>query len=796
MTKRIISTLFLLFTVSNYIFAQQIPNAEMLRSQGVSEEQIKMIEQYKSNTNRQDNIINKEQPLAKEVKKELETSEVDKASDVSEKQTKTENLTKSKNLNKGLVKESLKGEDKKKEVVIDTVTPAKVYGQGLFRDGKINFYEDPKDIRPSDEYILGEGDELTINIWGSSEFTGSYIIKSGAIQPNLVGRIYLKGMTYGKAKELIKSRFSQVYYVKNNSIDVTLNYSRQIIVNIVGEVVKPGSYSMPAINTALNALGAAKGITDFGSVRNIQIKREGKTVKTIDLYEYLFNPKYDANFYLESNDYIYVPILGKTSDIQGEVLRKGWYELKENEGLKKLLEYAGGQLENGFNIVEINRFVENRNTIINANTKSDFLLQKGDVVWVKKNSNEIEEKITINGSVIAPGEYEYKRNEKISDIIKKSGGVKLNTNKEIGFVFRKLKDGSKGLIIFSPAKITENYNSIENIEIKNNDEILLLNSNLYSDKYKVLVKGAVLRQDTLNFAMNMTLKDALLMCGGITKEADINRIEISRISNFSPENIDKSVKTTVQNIILSVNRDMNEDTITGKFYLQPFDMITVRNTPEFSNIRLVTIRGEVNYPGEYAIKDNSEKISSLIERAGGYTPHAFLEGATFERVIDNTGKVILDLNKINSDKNSLFNYSLKEGDTIFIPTKKEFISLQGAIQQNLISGRENINVPYSGNKDAEYYISEYGLGFAKDADKKRTYVILPNGKLSKTKKFFFYKKYPKVVPGSKVVAEYKQTRDRNGQEKQKKNWDDFWEKTVTRVTAALTLVLLLRTVTK
>jgi len=816
MKNKNLTFLFLLIIVfTQFANAQvNIPSVGELRKQGVSEDQIKLLQNYQNSST---------SATGNKDAKEIKTSEISNATEVIN-PTLQANQTILENVSKAEVVRSKAGEE---APTIVAYTRAKVFGQDLMRDGKLNFYQDPKDIRAKDTYIIGEGDELTVNIWGKSEFSGSYVIKSGAIQPNLVGRIYLKGMNYEQAKKLVKSRFSQVYYVSDNSIDVTLNYSRLITVNIVGEVIKPGSYSLPAINTAMNAIAAANGHTDLGSVRNIQIKRDGKTVKTLDLYEYMFNPKYDSNFYLENNDYIFIPTLGKVVDITGKVARQGNYELKEGENLKKLLEYAGGKTSSSFSNIEIIRYINNRNSIINFDATrlergEDFTLLNGDKININENGETIEEFISVNGAVLKQGSYQFKQNsDKIYDAIERAGGLSKNAEMKNGFIFRSKDNLEKEVIKFDVEKAMQR-NSSDNLMLKNLDEILILSKTSYNEKFEFIVKGSVKNPNTFNYAEGMTLKDALQLSGGFLSSADIARIEVSRISNFSGN---AQGKTLVENIILSSNKNVLEDDKTASFKLQPFDLIMVRNTPEYSLQKMVRIDGEVNYPGEYAILNNSEKISSLINRAGGYTPHAFLESATLSRKDGkDAGNVLLDLNEIKQNASSLYNYTLKEGDVITIPSVQELIKLQGAIgvndqkiqtslapsyltasdsvinemEANLMKELQGdkINVPFVANKRADYYINEFGLGFAQKADKKRTYVIKANGQYLKTRRMFFKTTYPIVDKGSTVVAVYRKQKDRKDKKDKSNRADEFWEKTVTRVTAALTLILLIRAAAK
>lgn len=673
---------------------------------------------------------------------------------------------------------------------------AKVYGQDFFRNKNIKFYDKATDAKASDNYVLAAGDEISISIWGYASYNETFVVDpDGSIKPTETGRIYLKGLTFADAKSLITKKFGQSFDLSSSKIEITLVYSRVINVNIVGEVYNPGSYSISAINTAFNALLAASGPTPIGSVRKIAVKRAGKTIKTLDVYEYLLNPSSNEDFFLENNDYLFVPLAEKVVTISGGVKRPKQYELIENEDLQTLIKYAGGLTANAYSqSIQIKRTTNNKTFITDISLDSlisnnkIFKLFDGDVITIKTTNGDEDNFVDIDGAVRVPGRYELKAGDKISDVILKAKGVLDNAYLDRAYLVRQKSDLTKEYISLNLGAILKNKNLPDNYKLQKYDLLNIYSKNQFLDHDSISVIGSVRSPRNFLYGDGMTVKDAIYFAGGLKSEAANNRIEISRVINF--------VDTTKRIIILqdSISKDLSLPDGVNEFKLRPYDIIFVRKIAHFSYQENVVLEGEVNYPGVYTLREN-EKLTDLIERAGGLSQYAFIEGARLYRNEKKIGYLFLDLKQVMKKKTSNFNYILKSGDVISIPKINELIAIKGAIRYPEIDKINQINAPFTKSKRARFYINEYGGGFEKKAARGKTYVIEPGGFIKKTINIGFIHIYPKVKISGVICTLYKETKEKDKKQKNEPvNWNTVIEKTTVKVTGLLTLWLLITNV--
>lgn len=673
---------------------------------------------------------------------------------------------------------------------VKDVSTSVVFGHSFFKNNNIKFYDKANQLKAPDNYILGIGDEISVAIWGYSDFNGAFTIdEDGAINPKLVGRIYLKGLTFKDAKGLIAGKFKNVYDLNNSQIDITLTYSRVITVNIVGEVNNPGAFTIPAINTAFNALVTVGGIRSIGSVRKIYVKRGGQTIKTLDVYEYLMNPDSKQDFFLENNDYIFIPSSGRVVAINGQVKRPLGYELIENENLEAVIKYAGGFEAGAYRKrIQIKRFLNNQETVMDINydsltiAKKDFELMDGDNVLIRKIPEGFNNYVELTGPVKLPGKYEMKSGDRISDIINRAEGVLYDVFDSRAYVIRLNPDFSKKYIPFNLKEVLENSNSVFNIKLQNLDIVKIFSKSYFKDEFMFSVMGAVRNPGDYGYGDGITLKDALYLAGGLKKEAAKNRIEISRAVDFVASS---GVLTPIRTIIktIQVADDFKIDKTSESFIIQPYDQILIRTAPDFELQKNVVLQGEVMYPGVYPILNKNEKLSDVIQRAGGLTQWAFPEGAKLNRQEFNAGFLFLKLQEVMNDTSSKYNYILKDGDVLSIPKVDQLVQISGLINYPEIDKLKQISVPFTNGKSARYYINNYGLGFEKNADKKKTYVLEAGGHIHRTKHFLFVKFYPKVTKGSSIVVPRKII---NEEKKKKESEPINWNKQIEGFTIKLT----------
>jgi protein involved in polysaccharide export with SLBB domain len=768
-------------------------------------------------------------------------------------------------------------------------------GQSLFaapQNGVI------KNNKAQDFYILSTGDELSVSIFGASQYDARFEInEAGFIQPSNHAKIFLKGLRLGDAKELIRSRFSRHLTFRREQCVISLINPRKIAIHVYGETNKHGTQSFTGTNTAIDALQAVGGPNAVGSMRMIQLIRGGEK-KEIDVYKVMEDPALAYQYYLEEGDILHIPIAEKVVSIQGEVLRPMRYELKYEEGLLQLLSLAGGLKANAYKkIVQIKRFGIEREEIIDVPLSDlmaknqEFPLQNGDVISIKAVASEVQNFVVVKGGVAFPGSYSLNTTPHISDLLIK--GVLLKESKlDKASLIRDNPDGTKKLIPISinhilkyplggadlklmngdklivykqerfidkkfitvtgavrdtieypydPAStITveraiflagglqpdaadqgyiirsnpqnkkekayikvavraalDNPDGEDNIKLEPFDELRVLTNTAFSDQTTVKIIGAVRNPGAFPYHKSLTLEDLITLSGGLSFGAALNRIDLFRV-------VTKGNKATKMIIsTLKIDSTLQSlDSLNQKMMLHPYDEIVVRRIPDFEFQKYVMLEGEVKYPGKYALLHENERLSNLIQRAGGLSNEAFAAGATLMRVENSRGLVVTHLNEALKDTMSKFNYILKDGDVLTVPKNQDLVAIKIAntraseLYPDKFLENKQINVAFDKEKKAKWYIKEYAVGFGKRASRKNVTVEYPNGHIKRTKRFLFLKFYPVVKPGSIVSVGVtpkspKRVKKAN-KERQRVNWEKVLSNTFQALTLGVTTVLLVR----
>ena len=676
--------------------------------------------------------------------------------------------------------------------------PSMFFGHDYFNSAKMKLFERSTELKAPDDYILDAGDELTISVWGNAEYNDNAKIgKDGFISIPQVGRIYLRGQSLGAAKSLIRSRVTNFVSLSNSTLEISLNFTRNLTVNIVGEVVRPGTFEIPAINSVFFALNASEGITNLGSVRNIEVRRNGKTIKKFDLYEFLFNPSQKDNFYLQEGDFIYVPTAKRSVEISGTVRRPRYYELLDGEEIDDLIRFAGGLTANAFtSSIQVKKYISSRVEISDLNLddvlagKVSLLLNDGDKVSIPEIPYVFDNYVTVVGTVKLPGKYEIKEGYRISDLLKASGGILFNSYLDRAYLFRQLDNLQTTVQSFSLKDIIINEGSSENVLLQKFDKVEIFRKELFLESFKVSIDGSVKLPTKMEFSDGMTLNDLIFYAGGLKQEAANNKIEVSRVSLINEENGESS-PTKIVVLTAEIGPNLELDPATKAFVLNPMDQVFVRKTFEYDIQQNITINGEVKYPGIYPILQKDEKILDLILRAGGFTKFAAPEEATLYRNNAKIGTVILDLKSALEDPNSTANYILKEGDIFTIPTTDQLVKIMGAIRYPDLDTLETVAGRYVPGKKAKWYIKEYGVGFAKRAKRKSTVSLFPNGSGDYTKFRFLYREFPKVKPGSVINVEFKEAKVKLEKEPRKRlDWNIVLPIIISSVASAVSTTVL------
>jgi len=679
---------------------------------------------------------------------------------------------------------------------------AVLYGQSYFREGDIKIFNRSTDAKAPSNYIIGIGDEFGVSVFGYSFYNEVLKVDArGAINPNNMGPIFIKGLAFDKAKSVIRAKMGQYFDLGNNKVEIALVYARNITVNIVGEVLKPGSYNFPAINSAFNALILAGGPSNIGTLRNIQIKRNGKLLKSLDVYAFLNDANAGQDFFLEENDYIIVGSAQKIVKLSGAVKRNASFELLANENLADVIAYAGGFTANAYaNALQVRRIENKEIKLIDVNFDSlqkvnkDFTLKNGDEILVRSSINEVLNKVSVQGAINFPGEYHFNKASTIQSLINIAGGLKNNSQSDWAYVIRTQADLSKAFIKVN-LKDALAGNAIANMPLQPLDELVIYNKANYLDSTTIEVFGAVRNAGVQAFNKGITLGDAIKNAGGLTLSASNSRIELSRLSYFSPNyKIGEEIKVIVD----TIRFDSKENYLTeanAKINLQPFDQIFIRNIPEFSNYGVIEITGEVIYPGKYALLNKDEKIASVVQRAGGVSKYAFPEAATFYRPSLPGNYIVIKLQKAIKFSSNRNNYLLKDGDSLHIPTAPDLVSIKGnALNYTDIKEVAQVNAPYLNGRRAGYYIRNYGSGFSDNAWRRKTYVVQPNAKINRTKSILFFPIYPRISKGSVIYVVTKPQKVKADKKKAEDqfNANKFFENLTTKITGLATLFILLK----
>lgn len=663
-------------------------------------------------------------------------------------------------------------------------TDDEIYGQSLFRSGSVNVIENSDRIKAPDDYVLVSGDKINITIWGYSEFSAEFILDDlGNITPKLVGRINLKGKDFKTVREIIKSKFGRVYDLKNSQIAIELSYSKIISVNVAGEVKKPGSYAVPSLNSAYNILALAGGPTEVGSIREIEIRRNGNLINVLDFYNFMLSPESFKSQYLQDGDFIIVRLRKGTIEIKGEVKRAGKYEFKNGDKFSDIMKYCGGFSamadSSSVNIVRIEGSLKKMISLEDLASKtSDFEIKNGDEIEVLSVSPLVRNSVSIRGAVNVAGHFSFKEGDKISDLLTKASGVTYQAFDEIAHLYRTNEDLSYEIKSFNLGAVLKNQNSSQNLELKEFDQILIFNKDSFLNDSYVIVDGFVNITGRYTYKKGMVLSDLVLLANGFKNGADINHIEIERVleNNFGTDSL------SINLISVSYPVDRNVE-------IKEFDRIIFRQISGYELGRLVTIEGEIRHPGTYTLLGKDDNVLDLIKRSGGLTEFAYLSNARIVREEAGVGLLLLDLDKVFKDENSKYNFRLKPGDKIIIPKVKDVVSISGAIGYTFVNNNsEEINSPFHKGKRASFYIKKYGGGYDKKAKKREVYVIRESGLVVESRFFGLIK--PKVERGDKIVVSYKEEKVKKESE-EKIDWNNAIESGIVKITGILTLYILL-----
>ncbi len=672
----------------------------------------------------------------------------------------------------------------------------RIFGYNLFNT--VKFDPTPAiNIATPSNYVLGPNDQLIIDIYGYSQTMFKPIISAdGYVNLEKIGLVYLAGSTIEQAKEKLKSRLSKIYiglnpfsgFPANTFLNVSLGNIRSIKVTVTGEVIAPGTYTLSSLSSVQNALYACGGPNDVGTYRKINVIRNNRIVTTFDIYELLMNGFAKNNIILQDQDIIQVLPYASRVAVKGNTKREGLFELLEDEKLNKVIEFAGGFAPYAYrHRLKVYRNTSRERKLLDV-TEADFAtfkMQTGDSVVIERVLERFENMVAVNGAIFRPGDYSLETSPTLTQLIKSAEGLRGEALTGRITIVRTRED----MIV---ENISVNYDDIikgktADVVLKREDVITIPSIFDLTEPAYIRIQGAVNNPDAqagleIPFLRNMTIEDVLVQVGGLSESASLSRVEVVRRKrNVDPTQANAQISDTYT---FNISPDLKVVDQTGsKFVLYPFDEIFIRRSPNYVEQTFVEIQGEVIFPATYGIKSKTEKISDLIERSGGLSPQAYLEGATLVRQIqlsdieltqrrkaiseitnsvrDNQAVQVEDVNettvssiginltKIMQNPGSDEDMILQDGDVIRIPKRLETVRVQGEVLYPT-------TVKYLDEKSFINYISNAG-GFTKRSLKSKSYILYANGSVDRTRRFLFVNIYPRVAPGSEIIIPQKTT---------------------------------------
>jgi len=656
----------------------------------------------------------------------------------------------------------------------DDVQGKRVFGRDIFRQRALTF--EPNSNMPiPDDYILGRGDQVVIDIYGASQQTRVHTIsREGTITVSGYGPIALSGLTASDAKARLRNTLGSRF--QSSDMRVTIHINRTIMINIMGEVRTPGTYHLSPLSTVFYALYRAGGIGRLGTLRNIKVLRNGRTVSTIDIYDYILNGRQTGNIRLQDNDVIEVGTYERIVGITGNVKRPMFYEMRQNESVATLLEYAGGFTGDAHKkSVRLMRQNGERYSIYNVNEFdwANFKLEDGDDVTVDGMINRYDNMVEIKGAVFRPGQFQLgSAVNSVRTLIEAAEGVTEDAFTTHAVLHRLQADRSLEVIPVDVQGILAG--SVPDIPLKNEDVLFISTNADLRQERKLYITGYVMSPGTYEFADNTTIEDLIVEAGGLRDQASLARVDVSRriLDPMSTKKTNEIAKTFTFSIKdgLVIDADRN-------FILEPYDVVHVYRSPAFHTARNIRVTGEVNYEGNFTLPNKSMRLSDAMQMAGGITENAYLRGARLVRVLNDEERVrrhatleaVRDLMTDRSDsivwrKMELQNtyivginleeainhpgsdadILLREGDRLYVPEYDNIVKVSGDV---LFPN----TVFYEDGKNYKHYVKQAG-GFGERAKKKKSFIVYQNGTVG------LVKDGAKPEPGCEIVVPSKKRR--------------------------------------
>lgn len=621
-----------------------------------------------------------------------------------------------------------------------------VFGASLFANGNLTFEPNLRIATPR-SYQVGADDELIIDIFGNAQQTyRAKVSPEGSIRLENLAPIFVNGLTIEQAEARIVARLRTLYAGLNSPASgvyaqISLGNIRSIKVTLLGQVVRPGTYTLTSLATIFNALYASGGpAADRGSFRDIRLYRNNRLIRSLDIYDFLLRADQKDNVRLQDQDIIFVDHYRTRVELTGEVKQPGTYEVRTGETLRNVLNFAGGFSNRAYTAsvsVRRNTPTELQLLTIGAADINTFVPQAGDRFTVGGILDRFENKVNINGAVFRPGDYDLNKTPTLRQLVKAAEGLREDAFLNRATIRRLQENLDPELIAVDLGRVMQG--EVDDVPLQREDIVTITAVGDLRERRTVTINGAVNRAGAFDFADSLTIADVVLLAGGFTEGASSARIELAR--RVKDDTTGLPANQNVRLFTFDLDDNLRLDPAAARFVLKPFDQLFIRSAPRYETQQSVALTGEVVYPGSYVIRDKSERITDLLQRAGGLRPEAFLPGTRFIR---NNELVAVDVARIIANPADPGNLLLLAGDGLTIPRRPELVRLRGELLNPIVTNFVP-GLPVRG------YLDLAG-GFTSNAARHKTYVIYANGKIARTKNILGIKTYPKPQTGMEVLV--------------------------------------------
>lgn len=654
-------------------------------------------------------------------------------------------------------------------------TGKRVFGRDIFNNKSLTF-EPAMNIATPQNYVLGPGDQLIIDVYGASQESATLTVSpDGDITIPDFGPIHVSGLTVAAAQSRIRSKLGNYY--ESSNIKASLGQTRTILVNVMGEVRTPGTYTLSAFATVFHALYMAGGVSNLGTLRNVKVFRQGKLISTVDIYEFILNGRLAGNVHLADNDVVQVGTYDCIVDITGHVKRPMAYEMRKDESIFTLLKYSGGFSNDAYKkSLRVLRKSGRMKSVHNVEEfeLAEFKVDDGDSVIVDPIIDRFENMVEVKGAVFRPGMYHL--GEKINSVrslLENADGVTEEAMTSRA-VMRRMKPNRTQEVISIDLEGILN-GSIADVPLENEDVLFIPTLAEHQNLRTLTIDGQVIFPGTYEYASGMTIEDLILQAGGLTDAASTVKVDVSRrIHDPEAQNADMELAKTFS---FSLKKDFSTDE-GSKFTLEPYDIVQVRKSPVYQDPIRVVVEGEVAFEGRYTMEQKNQRLSDVIKAAGGIIPGSYVRGARLIRKMSEdekarmqaviqlarqsaTGKdsiniehlamqetytVGIHLDEALASPGSTQDIELMDGDHLIVPRFNHTVRISGSVNAPN-------TVAYTDGENYKYYIRQAG-GFAERSKKSHAYIVYQNGTIDKAKN-------GKVEPGCEIVVPTKAVRDSN-----------------------------------